>query len=334
MTLPNKTRLAKRKLEIKEVRKEKQTATSKKHDKKCFTVENPSPKVSNKTKAEILEDMDLMKQLNDALLEEVKANEEAIAKLERKEKKYIADIKDLEQKLEISNRSTNDVISSGSQTQFNDIKLCSECEYPCDDLYDLGEHMGETHTDRNVCNSCDEIFQTQESLVEHIMKQHKAVFDSTVEDSFCCNFCDKTFRGKNELMSHKKMEHTVHVRQCWNYSTETCMYGETDCWFIHKGQSSVLEFKCKLCDEHFFNRSELQQHRKSIHPNTIPMCKNILNGGRCLFDKNCLFKHVESETSEIIKLENSEVMMKILDFMEKVTERIDRIGKIELHTEN
>ena len=144
--------------------------------------------------------------------------------------------------------------------------------------------------------------------------------------NFCCNFCDKTFTGKNELMSHKKMEHTVHVRQCWNYSTETCMYGETDCWFIHKGQASVPEFKCKLCDKHFLNRAELQQHRKSVHPNTIPMCKNILNGGRCLFEKNCLFKHVESET---VKLENSEVMMKILDFMEKVTEKIDRKGKIE-----
>ena len=40
--------------------------------------------------------MDLIKQLNDALLEEVKTNEEAIANLERKEKKYVADIKELE----------------------------------------------------------------------------------------------------------------------------------------------------------------------------------------------------------------------------------------------
>ena len=40
MTLPIKTRLAKRKLEIKEVRKEKQTVTSKKHDKNCFNEKN------------------------------------------------------------------------------------------------------------------------------------------------------------------------------------------------------------------------------------------------------------------------------------------------------
>ena len=36
MTLVNRTRLAKRKLEIQEVRKENQTLTSKKHDKRCL----------------------------------------------------------------------------------------------------------------------------------------------------------------------------------------------------------------------------------------------------------------------------------------------------------
>ena len=36
MTLTSKTRLGKRKLETKEVRKENHTATSKKHDKKCL----------------------------------------------------------------------------------------------------------------------------------------------------------------------------------------------------------------------------------------------------------------------------------------------------------
>ena len=36
MTLPTRTRLAKRKQEIQEVRKEKRTATSKKHDQNCL----------------------------------------------------------------------------------------------------------------------------------------------------------------------------------------------------------------------------------------------------------------------------------------------------------
>jgi hypothetical protein len=44
MPLVNKTRLAKRKLEVQEVRKEKQTLTSKKHDKKCLTIGENSGK--------------------------------------------------------------------------------------------------------------------------------------------------------------------------------------------------------------------------------------------------------------------------------------------------
>ena len=36
MTLPSKTRLGKRRLEMQELRKEKQTTTSKKHDKNCL----------------------------------------------------------------------------------------------------------------------------------------------------------------------------------------------------------------------------------------------------------------------------------------------------------
>ena len=97
------TRVAKRKLEIKEVRKEKQTTTSKKHDKNCFTkVEDTSKnddatgnvtKTSNKTKADLIEEMYLLKELNEALLEEVKSNEETIANLDKKEKKFMEAIK-------------------------------------------------------------------------------------------------------------------------------------------------------------------------------------------------------------------------------------------------
>jgi hypothetical protein len=44
MVLTSKTRLGKRKLEIKEVRKEKQVVASKKHDNKCFTATETSTK--------------------------------------------------------------------------------------------------------------------------------------------------------------------------------------------------------------------------------------------------------------------------------------------------
>ena len=83
--------------------KEKQITTSKNHDKKCFTAVETSTKdeisAPNKpqTKSYLLSKMETMKQLNNALLEEVKNNEEAILIQEGKEKKYIEFITFLEE---------------------------------------------------------------------------------------------------------------------------------------------------------------------------------------------------------------------------------------------
>ena len=106
MVITSKTRLGKRKLEIKEVRKENQLTTSKKHVTKCFaptetsTKEKVSAPRKPETKSDLLDKMKLVEQLNDALLEEVKNNEEAIVALEKKEKKHIAAIKSLEERIE------------------------------------------------------------------------------------------------------------------------------------------------------------------------------------------------------------------------------------------
>ena len=61
--------------------------------------------------------MKSMKQLNDALLEEVKNNEEAISILEDKEKKYLETIKSLEDSVENLRRETSPKAKSDFQTQ-------------------------------------------------------------------------------------------------------------------------------------------------------------------------------------------------------------------------
>ena len=68
MTLPPRTRLAKRKHEIKEVRKENQTTTSKKHDKKCL--ENDA----NSTEVTLLIRIKSMEEKIDSLEQEKKSN--------------------------------------------------------------------------------------------------------------------------------------------------------------------------------------------------------------------------------------------------------------------
>ena len=110
MALIAKTRLAKRKQEMQTTRKENQTVTSKKHDKRCLVKPNesaihvePNKTVTKKESNDDLEwiksKLKLTNELNDALLEEVKENEEAIKILKGKEKKHLEAIKSLKEKM-------------------------------------------------------------------------------------------------------------------------------------------------------------------------------------------------------------------------------------------
>ena len=122
------------------VRKEKQVVASKKHDNKCFTATETSSKDDisatrkPQTKADLIDQMDLMKQLNDALLEEVKSNEEAIATLAGKEKRYLYTIERLKQQVEKLGRETSQKSKSASDHQILEIlnyrlrKLCIRCD--------------------------------------------------------------------------------------------------------------------------------------------------------------------------------------------------------------
>ena len=69
------------------------------------------------TKSDILDTVESMKQLNDALLEEVKNNEIAISILEDKEKKYLETITRLEDSVENLRRETSPKAISDFQTQ-------------------------------------------------------------------------------------------------------------------------------------------------------------------------------------------------------------------------
>ena len=75
MTLTTKTRLGKRKLEIKEVRKENQKDTSKKHDRKCLEFSERS------TKDVLLKQLRVLQDKISLLDEEKKAAEENIDQL-------------------------------------------------------------------------------------------------------------------------------------------------------------------------------------------------------------------------------------------------------------
>ena len=51
---------------------------------------------------------------------------------------------------------------------------------------------------------------------------------------------------------------------------------DKNCWFKHSEDIEVLkkDFKCTVCEEIFKNKMNFVEHRKSVHANLTPKCKN------------------------------------------------------------
>ena len=332
MTLTTKSRLAKRKLEIKEVRKENQKETSKKHDRKCLEFSERSTKDALLKQLQVLQDKLIQLEI------EKKASKEIIDQLNAENCKQTYANKCLEEKIA---KLENEMKSNSSQpnvvkTDTGDIlMLCNECEYPAEDIYDLGEHMFEIHSSRFegeggacfVCDICNDGFITNLELNGHAQKHHSKPesTDSLQSDSRPCNFCDKNFAKHGDLMMHKKNKHGDKVALCWNFLTGNCTFGNDSCWFLHYesgGSYSTPEWKCNLCDDKFRCKSELQKHKKQKHEHFVQLCRNGENG-KCIYgSEGCWFRHGNSEITE-----QNEVIEKVFGMLEKMTERI-------LHREN
>ena len=153
MTLTSKTRLGKRKLEMKEVRKENHTATSRKHDKKCFEPKKSLESKPNKSPLEVLQGKyDALEIENNKNIEKIELLIHKINTMEESQKSS----KETDQK-SISIQTLQTV-----QVDTEEMISCIECEYPAEDGYDLGEHMYEYHSERYQkkldCHYCDESF--------------------------------------------------------------------------------------------------------------------------------------------------------------------------------
>ena len=349
MIMTSKTRLGKRKLEIREVRKEKQTTASKKHDKKCFTATETATKdkvfapKKPETKSDLLDNMELTKQLNDALLEEVKNNEDAIVILEGKEKKHLAVIKSLEERIEKLKREIFPKSNSELGTQTSVDACNSELHIPCticiyvasceeelnwhvEDEHDIKTDMYSFETDF-PCEICGKWCRTQADLTYHLHKHEldrlpsepKSLENESVKLS--CNFCDLTFPTKKDLMIHKKEEHKENVSICWNYSAGYCELVDRDCWFLHMDTSKPGEIVCNICKKVFPNIDHSLKHKKMDHVTSVEDCKNERNNSCRYGAQNCWYRHNSNAKNEENNV-NQEVIEKLFYMMEQFTERI------------
>ena len=90
-------------------------------------------------------------------------------------------------------------------------------------------------------------------------------------------------------MKHNKKHHKQLVSACRNFDGGVCEYEENDCWFIHNINPEVKP-KCTLCSKTLNSRYEYLKHRKMIHPQKVPICRNKET---CKFENNdqCWFLH-------------------------------------------
>jgi hypothetical protein len=113
-------------------------------------------------------------------------------------------IDELEQKMETMQHneipSTLEMIFISVQTEDMNRMFCIECEYPAEDLFDLGEHMYEVHAELND--------------------------DYTI----ACHHCGNYFKSKGDLMIHRKKAYEERVGPCTFFMEGKCTFGE-ECWY-------------------------------------------------------------------------------------------------------
>ena len=185
------------------------------------------------------------------------------------------------------------------QTEDMEIMRCNECEYPAEDIYDLGEHLYEIHTMENESS----------------------------KDTIACYYCDEQFETKSNLMNHRKKFHIEKVNLCSNFTEGNCHFAE-ECWYNHSEHIEAKTYKCSFCEQIFKHRSDFMHHKKKEHSKNVPICKNAVNE-ICHFGRNnCWFNHGEIETFkgnmnlEHGNGENKDMIAKLFDMVEKFTQRI------------
>ena len=218
----------------------------------------------------------------------------------RRRRRQVILVEDLRNQIK-DKEDTKEVVTKNMSTQSDtlDLMFCSECEYPAETIFELGEHMFEFHS-------------------EDYVKQ------------IACYYCDETFETKDGVMKHRKRSHLEKVKTCIFYSQGKCDHGD-ECWFIHETKSrdnqseETAKLNCRLCDKTFIIRSDFMNHKKHEHAEQTQPCRNDMNGTCPYAPYSCWFKHAETDTENSDpgqNIRNDNITEKLFNMMEKIVERL------------
>ena len=138
------------------------------------------------------------------------------------------------------------------------------------------------------------------------------------ESSIKCDFCGEFFMSRKALLFHNKSEYVEKVQVCWNYKKGNCLFGDSNCWFLHTDKADTIE-TCNVCARNFKTRKDLKIHEKNNRTEDVPFCKYDY-GKTCVYGDPCWFRHDKHEM-----LQNQDFTTKLLSMLEKFTNRIIQI---------
>ena len=155
---------------------------------------------------------------------------------------------------------------------------CEICGKWCRTNADLTYHLKKHESDRLPCESqslvnesvmvscnfCGLKFEIKKDLMIHKKKEHRekvsicwnfSAGNCELGDSICwflhmktsksgevdCNICGKVFPNINNFLKHKKIEHVTSVEECKNGKSNSCKYGDQNCWYRHNSQTNSKE---------------------------------------------------------------------------------------------
>ena len=134
-----------------------------------------------------------------------------------------------------------------------------------------------------TCDKCPYQTNSRDQLINHIETTHKTR-DETNSSEFKCNKCVSNFKTKRELTNHIKETHKSH-KPCDYFIEDRCELDD-DCRFRH---IKLLpgDHICYTCGKIFKSKSEMINHIKEKHGNTI--CHKYLRN-ECTV-RRCFYRH-------------------------------------------
>ena len=147
----------------------------------------------------------------------------------------------------------------------------------CWDKHELVNVESIPNDSKYQCTSCGNSFNTKNSVMTHIKKEHPGIVNLASipnDDKHQCQTCGNSFISKNSVMMHIKKEHPGTVNLA----------------------SIPIDdkYECNTCANSFNTKNSVMMHRKREHPDKVKPCRDEPNCTR----KNCWYAH---KTTKVIE---------------------------------